>query len=46
MLAGMVVLMLAWPVIARQGPMYKGLVAGVSTLRPPDLVRFCHDTNS
>ena len=32
MLAGMVVLMLAWPVIARQGPMYKGLVAGVSTL--------------
>ena len=37
MLAGMVVLMLAWPVIARQGPMYKGLVAGVSTLE--DTVR-------
>ena len=29
MLAGMVVLMLAWPLIARQGPMYKGLVTGV-----------------
>ncbi|MDX9833701.1 MAG: hypothetical protein RBT36_00615 [Desulfobulbus sp.] len=31
------VLMVSWPTWARQGPMYKGLVAGVSTLE--DTVR-------
>ena len=36
-LAGMVVLALAWPAWAAPGPMYRGLVAGVSTLE--DTVR-------
>lgn len=36
-LAGVVVLALAWPVGAASGPMYRGLVAGVSTLE--DTVR-------